>query len=239
MLPCYREHVSPAGLENVVACLWESAPDEDRTQLVVPDGCLDLIWTAGRDLVVAGGDTGPRSVHLPAGTRLSAIRLRPGAAGAVLGLPACELRDREVPLSLAWGESAARLEEAIACASPQGRLDLLAAAVAERRAEPDALVAAAAQRLAAPRARVADVAAQLGVGERALHRRLLASVGYGPKVLARVARLRRLVALGDGPLASRALEAGYANQAHMNDEVRRLTGTTPVRFLKDAVLTAA
>jgi hypothetical protein len=37
----------------------------------------------------------------------------------------------------------------------------------------------------------------------------------------------------------RAFEAGYASQAHMSDEVRRLTGTTPVRFLEDAVLTGA
>jgi methylphosphotriester-DNA--protein-cysteine methyltransferase len=35
------------------------------------------------------------------------------------------------------------------------------------------------------------------------------------------------------------LAAGYASQAHMSDEVRRLTGATPVRFLEDAVLTAA
>jgi methylphosphotriester-DNA--protein-cysteine methyltransferase len=68
---------------------------------------------------------------------------------------------------------------------------------------------------------------------------VLAAVGYGPKLLARVARLRRLVAISDPSLASRALWAGYASQAHMNDEVRRLTGTTPVRFLKDAELTAA
>jgi methylphosphotriester-DNA--protein-cysteine methyltransferase len=68
---------------------------------------------------------------------------------------------------------------------------------------------------------------------------MVAALGYGPKVLARVARLRRLVALSDASLASRALRAGYASQAHMSDEVRRLTGTTPVRFLEDAVLTAA
>jgi methylphosphotriester-DNA--protein-cysteine methyltransferase len=67
----------------------------------------------------------------------------------------------------------------------------------------------------------------------------VAAVGYGPKTLARVVRLRRLVALGEGALASRAVRAGYASQAHMTDEVRRLTGTTPVRFLEDAVLTAA
>jgi methylphosphotriester-DNA--protein-cysteine methyltransferase len=101
------------------------------------------------------------------------------------------------------------------------------------------LVRAAARRLAVPGARVAGVAAALGISSRQLHRRMVTAVGYGPKVLARVARLRRLVALGEDSLVTRALEAGYASQAHMNDEVRRMTGTTPVRFLKDAVLTAA
>ena len=64
-------------------------------------------------------------------------------------------------------------------------------------------------------------------------------MGYGPKLLARVARLRRLVAAADESLAARAFAAGYASQAHMSDEVRRLTGLTPVRFLEDAQLTAA
>jgi methylphosphotriester-DNA--protein-cysteine methyltransferase len=219
--------------------LWEHEPAENRLQRVVPDGCVDLIWLAERELVIAGADTAARHVELPARVRSSGIRLRPGAAGAVLGLAASELRDREVRVALVWGEEGARLEEAVASAGPARRLELLAAAVARRGAEPDTLVVAAAQRLAVPRARIAGVASELGISERQLHRRMLAAVGYGPKMLARVARLRRLVALSDDSLASRALEAGYASQAHMNDEVGRLTGITPVRFLKDAALTAA
>lgn len=58
-------------------------------------------------------------------------------------------------------------------------------------------------------------------------------------MLARVARLRRLVTLSsEDSLAARAIYAGYANQAHMSVEVLRLTGMTPVRFLEDAILTA-
>jgi AraC-like DNA-binding protein len=176
---------------------------------------------------------------LPAQARSSGIRLRPGAAGAVMGLPASELCDQQVAAAAVWGEPAAILQEALAGAAPARRLELLADTVARRGAEPDALVIAAARSLAVPGVRVAGVATDLGVSERQLHRRVLAAVGYGPKMLARVARLRRLVALSGDSLASRALDAGYANQAHMNDEVRRLTGTTPVRFLKDAALTAA
>jgi methylphosphotriester-DNA--protein-cysteine methyltransferase len=237
MLPAYREYAPPSGLEPVVACVWEHAPAEARAQRIIPDGCVDLIWVAGRELMIAGADTGFRIVSLPAGGLSSGIRLRTGAAGALLGLPASELRDQQVAAAAVWYEPG--LEEALAGAEPARRLQLLAAAVARRRADPDALVAAAARRLSAPSARVAQVAAELGIGERQLHRRTLAAIGYGPKVLARVARLRRLVALADEPLAARAFAAGYASQAHMSDEVRRLTGLTPVRFLEDAQLTAA
>lgn len=237
MLPAYREYRPPLGLEPVVACLWEHEPAEDRAQRIVPDGCVDLIWIADRELVVAGADTGPRVVRLPAEIRSTGIRLRPGAAGALLGLPASELRDRQVALALVWGEPG--LEEEVALADAASRRELLADAVARRGVVPDPLVRGAADRLSVPGARIAGVAAELGVSERQLHRRMLAAVGYGPKVLARVARLRRLVAGIDDSLAFRALEAGYASQAHMTDEVRRLTGLTPVRFLEDAGLTAA
>lgn len=208
-------------------------------QRVVPDGCIDVIWLGGRELMIAGADTGPRVVELPSGARSSGIRLRPGAAGAVLGVPAYEVVDRQVPAADIWGGDVSRLEEAMARANPAQRLHLLADWLDGRGVVPDALVVAAAHRLADHRARVSDVAAELGLSERQLHRRMRAAVGYGPKTLGRIARLRRLVALTDESLSFRAYGAGYASQAHMNDEVRRLTGTTPVRFLEDAALTAA
>ncbi len=84
MLPAYREYRPPVGVEPVVACLWEHEPAEDRAPRVVPDGCMDVIWLAERDLVIAAADTVPRSVDLPAQALSFGIRLRPGGAGAVL-----------------------------------------------------------------------------------------------------------------------------------------------------------
>lgn len=239
MPPAYREFRPPAGLEAVVACLWENDAIQDRVQRVVPDGCLDLIWLADRELVIAGPDTGPRLVTLPARTRSSGIRLRPGAGGTFLGLPASEVLDQQVRAELVLGTEVGRLEDTLAGADAALRMQLLSSVVARRGIAPDPLVLAAARRLAAPNTRVAAVAAELGVSERQLHRRMVAAVGYGPKFLGRVARLRRLVVLRDHSLAVRAFAAGYASQAHMSDEVRALTGTTPVRFLEDASLTAA
>lgn len=228
----YRELRPPAALAPVVACLWQHDAVDGTGARVVPDGCVDLLWL-GDHLFVAGPDTGPVVWEsLPA---VSGIRLRPGAAGPVLGLPASEVRDRLVPLGDLWPEAAA-----VTGAPLDGREQLrwLAGSVLGRRADPDPLVRAAGRRLAGADARVAEVADDLGVSERQLHRRTVAAVGYGPKTLARVARLRRLVGL-PGTLAERASGAGYASQAHMTDEVRRLTGLSPVRFLEDARLTAA
>lgn len=239
----YRELAPPTGLLPVVACLWEHDVPPGHEQRIIPDGCVDLVRLDG-ELVVVGADTGP-VVSAPGvvpASRTSGIRLRPGAAGAVLGLPASEVRDQRVPLADLWPDVGPALAETLDTADPAGRLNLLARTVLHRRAERDELVAAAARRLGVPGVRIAGVAEDLGVSERHLHRRTVTAVGYGPKMLGRVARLRRLIALSAGtqpPLADRALLAGYASQAHMSDEVRRLTGRTPVRFLEDAALTAA
>jgi AraC-like DNA-binding protein len=77
------------------------------------------------------------------------------------------------------------------------------------------------------------------VSARQLQRRLSDAVGYGPKMLARVLRFRRLQRLRPAPLVELALDAGYADQAHMTAEVTALAGISPVRFLKDWTPTAA
>ncbi|GAB3598600.1 AraC family transcriptional regulator [Microbacterium tumbae] len=237
----YREFAPPAQLRSLVACLWENDRGAGDEQRVIPDGCVDLVWMDG-ELFVVGADTGP-VVHIATGRQsISGIRLKPGAAGAVLGIPASEVRDRRVPATAVLPEDPAMLIDDLAAESADRRA-LLAQWGLGRRTEPDALVAAAARLLRAGSARVGSVAADLGVSERHLHRRTVAAIGYGPKTLGRVARLRRLIALSGRPgtpaLAERAVLAGYASQTHMSDEVRRLTGLAPVRFLEDASLTAA
>ena len=238
MAASYREYASPRGLEDIVGCLWQNDQVRSKPQLVVPDGCVDLVWFGSGGLKVVGADTGPHIVE-PQASSTAGIRLRPGAAGAVLGIPASEVRDQQVDVSLVWGTSTEVTTEVMASAAPARRLGLLARQVLRRRAAPDPLVVAAARGLARPDARVGQVAEDLGVSERQLRRRTSDAIGYGPKMLARVARLRRLIAIDDEELAVRAVLAGYASQAHMTDEVRRLTGLTPVRFLKDARVTAA
>ena len=83
--------------------------------------------------------------------------------------------------------------------------------------------------MARPGTRVAELGSALGLSERQLRRRFADAVGYGPKTLARVLRFQRFLFLaGSGnDLARLAISAGYADQAHLTRECRRLSGRTP------------
>ena len=82
----YRELAPPPDLSHLVRCLWLREGTGDDT-LVLPDGCLDVIVRDGRAFV-AGPDTAPVAVPVARGELIAGVRLRPGAGGAALGVPA-------------------------------------------------------------------------------------------------------------------------------------------------------
>jgi AraC-like DNA-binding protein len=240
-MTAYRELAPSGDVYSLVACRWirQASDDEARDSvLVLPDGCVDLLWREG-ELMVAGLDRSARHSPVSPGERILGLRLRPGVAGAVLGMPASEVLDVHV-----------RLEELL---RPTGRVvaERLGAAEGEEEAfglleemvgvriqdgGPDPLVLAATRRLGFPGSRVDQLAEALGISDRQLRRRFQQAVGYGPKTLDRVLRFRRLVAqagavaAGEIDLARVAAELGYADQAHMSRDCLELSGLPPRRL---------
>jgi AraC-like DNA-binding protein len=207
------------------AVVWTHTPSPPADALpVLPDGCMDLLWNEDV-LLVAGPDT---RAHLPEGpaARWSGVRLYPGTAPALLGVPARELLDRRVPLAELWpAREVRRLSGRIAAAPhPASALEALAL---ERAEPPGPDLRTLVSALAAGRS-VASTADELGFGARQLHRRSLAAFGYGPKTLARILRLQRALALARSgvPYARAAVGSGYADQAHLSRDVREFTGLT-------------
>ncbi|MET9502629.1 helix-turn-helix domain-containing protein [Streptomyces sp. NPDC006622] len=213
------------------AVLWTSTPTGGVPRPVLPDGCMDLLWNEGR-LLVAGPDT---RAYVPDGpaTAWTGLRLYPGTAPALLGVPAHELRDRRVELTDLWpAAEVRRLRDGIEAAThPATALEELAL---QRAAPPAPDLRRLVDALARGRP-IAETAAELGLGARQLHRRSLHAFGYGPKTLARILRLQRALALARQgvPYADTAARAGYADQAHLSRDVRALGGTTLTRLLRD------
>ncbi|WP_251095418.1 helix-turn-helix domain-containing protein [Streptomyces sp. Caat 7-52] len=207
------------------AVVWTNSPAGTGARPVLPDGCMDLLWSEGR-LLVAGPDTRP---YVPGGPARSwaGIRFFPGTAPALLGVPAHELRDVRVELADLWPAARVRrLRDRVAAApDPAGALEDIALERAAEAGAPDPVLRRLVECLDAGRP-VSATAAELGFGERRLHRRCLTAFGYGPKTLARILRLRRALALARSgtPYAETAARAGYADQSHLAREVRELAG---------------
>ncbi|MFI2713660.1 helix-turn-helix domain-containing protein [Micromonospora sp. NPDC018662] len=235
----YRERAA-VGIRAAVR--WASVTSGGGPVRVLPDGCLDLLWSSRAGLLVAGPDRVAQVSWSAPGERWIGLRLPPGVGPAVFGVPAEELRDRRVPLADLWGRAAVELAERFGVATdpPGSRWAAAGATILEEVARarlraaggPDPLGAHVAARLAAG-ATVAATAAEVGLGVRALHRRSRALFGYGPKTLARILRLRRALDLARGgvPLAEVAVRSGYADQAHLTRDVRELAGVPPTRLL--------
>ncbi|MEU6097230.1 helix-turn-helix transcriptional regulator [Streptomyces sp. NPDC047079] len=218
--PGYAERAS----RLVGAVVWTNTPSAVGRP-VLPDGCMDLLWTEGR-LLVAGPDT---HAYHPGSSpaRWAGVRFHPGTAPALLGVPAHALRDQRVELAdLRPAAEVRRLTGRVdAAADPAHALEEIALEWAARSPRPDPLLRALVAALDAGRP-VAAIADRLGLSVRQLHRRSLAAFGYGPKTLARVLRLQRALALARSgmPLAETAARAGFADQAHLSRDVRELAG---------------
>lgn len=162
-----------------------------------------------------------------------AVRFRPGGAAAVFGGAVASITDERVDL----GDlriDAAQLVERVVTSPDAARLSTFGAWVSGARRAPrvEPLVARATERLLGRDAPTVDVlAAELGVTRQHLTRTLRAHVGIGAKQIARVGRLKRVLAAIDrGDLsgwAAAAVDAGYYDQSHLIAETRALAGLTP------------
>ena len=239
----YRELRAPAALAGLVECGWIATARADGAQQVLPDGCMDLVWT-GAELLVAGPDTVAHQGRRRRGVTVAGLRFVPGALPSLLGVPAAPLHNRRVELvELVPGPARAALSRLEEGGDP---VALLAALTTRLPGAPPDRSVAALRRALAPVATartgsvddgsVAAIADALGCTPRSVHRRCQAAFGYGPAVLRRVLRFRRAAALlraGVSP-AEVAAAAGYADQPHLSRETRALAGASPGQLASGA-----
>jgi AraC-like DNA-binding protein len=238
--PAYVEIAPPRELRPFVERLWAhriAGPPPEEGRRLLPDGRISLVWVAGTGVQVAGPQTTYFApVDLPELLAFGAT-FHPGAAGRLLHVPAHELVDAHVPLDAVLPGLAARLDdrlshardpaEAVTAFTQELARDLRAAG------DPDPAVRDAVGVLDRRAATVAEAARRAFVSERQLERRFAELVGYSPKMLQRVLRFQRFLTHAARPhpgLARAAALAGYADQAHLSREARRLSGLPPSRL---------
>ena len=169
------------------------------------------------------------------------VRLAPLAARRLFGVPMHMLANNVVALEDLLGRDAERLVERLHEAPGWApRFALLDDAIARRLQDarpPSPGVAWAWERLrethgALP---VGTLAGELGWSRRHLAAQFREQVGLPPKLLARILRFDRVIALlrraDPERWAEVAYDCGYYDQAHFNRDFRAFTGSTPGAFL--------
>lgn len=205
---------------------------------VVPDNCADLVWCRGR-LLVAGPDREVTFEPVPPGVTVVGLRFRPGAVGNWLRTPASEIVGLREGLDCFWPKKIEEIMEAIGDATDPHviaqRLQIGVAKMAPEINLPDRstrLILSAIRHLRnANRPITRILTAALGVSERTLRRVCEKEFGYGAKTLDRIVRMQDFLDLAISQpfsnLTFLAAAVGYADQAHLTREARRLTGLTP------------
>lgn len=260
-----REFALPAPLADHVSSMIayrEVIPaGHEVEERVLPDGAVRLIFSIG-DSPSPGNGTGagfavataatamPAVLHLRGRLEGVSIALRPGAAAAVLGVPAAELTGKAVPLDDLWHGKGSELRERMAeVPDDASRVAMLQAALQRRLCASDAAIrrqAIRAVRLIAEsdgQRPLREVADAVGVGERRLQQIFHTQVGLSPRAWGRLARIHGcLRALRRRPvprLSQVALDAGFYDQSHLVNEFKSLCGVTPGLFLQRAASTSS
>ena len=239
-----------SALRTVLACSWTAAPT-GRHRLV-PDTCIDLLWTSTNELWVCGPERTGWDFEVPPGSTIAGVRFRPGTGPALLGFSAATIADRRVTLASILDETTetAVLAETGGCSDVdevravlESFVSRLAATIGSRADTTQHLEFS--DRVldvlaSSPLANAARLAHDLGMTPRQLLRRSLYSFGYGPATLARLLRLQRFLALASTSkhdrhrsISALAIDAGYSDQSHLTRECRLIGRMTPTALLDE------
>jgi len=245
----YVEYAPPPALREYVECFWTrgAAPEIEARHHVIPDGCIDLLFTydslaasAGPASAMAVGTmTRPLSVEPTEVAAYVGVRFWPGRALPFLGVPAAAITDLSVAIADLWRPRDRHLVDTqpTTLGGWRAPFERLLLARLERAERADRTVDAAVRAIlrAGGNLSIAALAPALGVTRQHLARAFARHVGVPPKMFARVARVRKVLA--KARVASKidwtalALDAGYYDQAHLAGEVREITGRTPTEWL--------
>lgn len=200
------------------------------------------------DALVGGLHSAPALIRHDGRQAGIQIAISPLGARALLGLPAGELANADLPAADLLGSFAEEVRERLMAADGWPRrfavLDgLLSRRLAEGPGRVPAEVTHGWRRLLATGGTltVPELAREVGWSPRYLSRRFGEEIGLTPKLAARVVRFdraRRLLqqraATGPaGTLATLAADTGYYDQAHLAREFGQFAGCAPSRWLRE------
>lgn len=234
----YFEQSPPGDLTSIVDCFWY-AQSNQQVKLILPDGCQDWIFRYQQNLSASliGSMTQAQSIHLNQPQIFFAIRFKPGALSLLHPIPMNEITNQDIELyDIFKLSNASRQALEIDHLDFQQFIKVMTLELRQRLKQADTQNLALVHYLRkTQQGQVQQTAESMKISRRQFQRLFNHHFGYSPRFYAKVMRFNQLVKqakIKTESWAELALACGYFDQAHMNRDVKCLSGFTPAKLTK-------
>jgi len=256
----YETYPPHPDLASLVKCYWSleiPAQKEVERQLIVPDGCIEMAFILGDDVMrytsedefilqpremILGQITQPFYIKPTGRVDTFAVRFYPYGFANVVQADIHTLSNTETPLNVLFGEeaSAQLAYQMKAAEDTEARIGVVEAFLLNRLSDNktvDTIVRTTIETMLETKGRgtIATLLKNDLSRRRKLEREFRQKIGLSPKQLGKVIRLQAALNMilnrQSESLTDVAYQNEYYDQAHFIRDFKEFTGTTPKKFL--------
>jgi AraC-like DNA-binding protein len=184
----------------------------------------------------------PIIIPPPPACGMIVIVLQPYALAFLSGIKPDKLKNCILPLSALFGPSAYFLQKVVGGLKDEGEiikeLEKFFFSLSSTLPPPDELLRESLYHMKQSQGKISihELLRGLSVSERLLERRFERFIGISPKKLNGILRINHYLKLLRDPNQAytpvqAAIEAGFYDQAHLNNRFKEITGTSPLKYL--------
>ena len=258
----YQTFQPHSDLASFIKCYWslEIPFQKDvQRQLVLPDGCIEMIFILGDDVkryvsdeefiiqpreMILGQITEPFYVEPTGCVKSFAVKFYPYGIANFVSNPIKDLANKETPLMHIFGEESSQQmrKRIIKAADTHERINIVEELFLNKLSDAtaiDAIVKTTVDSLFLTRGNMSiNTLVKHDLSKRRqIERKFKKQIGISPKQLGKVIRLqaalKMLLNQTSESLTEVAYESDYYDQAHFIKDFKEFTGTTPKDFLSD------
>ena len=251
-------------LDALIKCYWtlEVPAEKSLKQRIVPDGCIEMIFTLGDDIkrytsqnefiiqpraMVLGQITGPFFIEPTGYVNSFAVRFYPYGFANFAATAIKNLANKETPINVLFGDKPARELEhkMINAANTKHRIEIAEDFLLQKLKDKttiDSIVKATVDTILLTEGSesINSILKNHLSKRRQLERKFFNQVGLSPKQLGKVIRLqtalKMLLNQQYESFTKIAYESKYYDQAHFIKDFKEFTGANPKDFLADEEL---
>ncbi|MCD7973197.1 MAG: helix-turn-helix domain-containing protein [Candidatus Azobacteroides sp.] len=249
----YQEHTPHILLKSWIETYWSTEASFHRKvrQNILPDGCVDIIFSFGdplenqfslRSPYLIGTMTAPLIIHYSGKINMLGIRFKPAAITVFTKVPVFEFTNSRIDLisvnTLFNPEFYEMLEEAERLEEKINRLDAYFITKLSDMYVPDERITHAVKciRQQAGNVSVPELSREVCLCQRQFERRFKNAVGISPKSFSRITRFQEVYhkikkKQTEETLSELAEKYGYYDHSHLIKEIRQYTGNSSYTIL--------